>query len=122
MDSIADMLNRIKNAQAINKQIVVFPYSKLKFNLAKLMIKYGYLKEAIKSNQEHLIKVSLADKPIKKIEKISKPGCRIYIKAKDIKHNKNQQGIRVLTTSKGLMTANQAKKKGLGGEHLCNLV
>jgi len=130
VDSIADILTRIRNAQAIGRPTVNIPFSKIKFSLAKVLAKEGFAesvskeKRGIKKAIE--IKLKYQDNKntlpkIRKIKQISKPGKREYIQAKNIHPVLGGIGINIISTSKGLMTGKEAKKKGLGGEILCEI-
>jgi len=116
-DSIADMLIRIKNALAVEKTTANIPLSKLKLSLAKLLKKQGLFEKVIK--KERIIKVRLKQNIIDDLKRVSRPGCRIYIQAKNIKTR--DYGFSVISTSKGLMIDKQAKKNNLGGEVLCHV-
>lgn len=129
-DPIADMLTRIRNAQAVGHATVDLPFSKIKLSLAEILAKEGFIKKAEKKGRgmKRKIEIELAyqDKKntipkISKIERISKPGKQEYIKTKDIHAVLGGRGINIISTSKGLMTGKEAKKKGLGGEILCEV-
>ena len=125
-DPIADLLTRIRNALMRKKESVNAPYSKLKHELTKLLVKEGYLASVkkVKKDFEEL-EITLKyfnDQPvIKELVRESKPGLRKYISYKDIKPHKRGLGIKVLTTSKGLMTDRQAIKSEMGGEIICRV-
>lgn len=116
-DQIADMLIRIKNALAVKKPEVNVPLSKLKLSLAKLLKKQGLFKKVSKKKQERVIRIILKQDIIEDLKRASKPGCRIYVKAEDIRLNRIS--FSVISTSKGLMIDKKAKKLNLGGEILC---
>ena len=132
-DPITDMLNRIKNAQAVFHQTVEVPFSNLKYQIAKIMEAEKFLGEAEKKGKtsQKIIKINLkygkADvgkkmiPAISGVRKISKPGQRIYIKHQDLKPVKGGYGILIISTSKGLMTNKEAKKQKLGGEVICEI-
>lgn len=122
-DPIADMITRIRNAQNAHHDSVEMPSSKLKISIAKLLQAEGYLAEV--SNTEGtkpILKVDLKyyeEKPvIKLLEKVSKPGLRIYRSTNDLPKVMGGFGVAVVSTSKGVMTDHQARKLGLGGEVL----
>ena len=125
-DPIADLLTRVRNALMRDKATVNAPYSKLKHELAKLLVKEGFLTgvKKIKKDFDEL-EITLKyfeDKPvIKELVRESKPGLRKYLSYKDIKPHKGGLGIKVLTTSKGLMTDKEAIKKQMGGEVICRV-
>jgi len=125
-DPIADMLTRIRNAQRASHELVNIPNSKLKINVAKVLKSEGYIKNfrIISDGQHRFIRIFLKyDKEgvaiIGGIKRVSKPGCRVYAGSTEIPKVLNGYGINILSTSKGLMTDNEAKKVGVGGEILC---
>jgi len=125
-DPIADMLTRIRNAQAVSKKTVSMMHSKLKLAVAKVLEEEGYITgaESSKNDAGHpVLTVKLkyfnGQPVIGRLEKVSRPSLRIY-KAKDeLPKVDNGLGIAILSTSKGVMTAHQASQLGLGGEILC---
>lgn len=130
MDPISDMLTRIRNAQTVGHKTVSFPFSKIKFELANIFNKQGFLGNVSKKGRgiKREIEVVLKYKDEKKsipatqcLEKISKLGQRIYISKKDLRKFSKERGIVVLSTSQGLMTAQEALKKNIGGEALCRI-
>jgi small subunit ribosomal protein S8 len=124
-DPIADMLTRIRNAQLSEKQSVVMPTSKLKVSIAKVLKDEGYIDDfAVRDNAgKSQVEISLkyyAGRPvIEKIERISRPGLRIYKPSRDIPQVMNGLGIAIVSTSKGVMTDRKARGLGVGGEVLC---
>ena len=125
-DPIADMLTRIRNAQRASHELVNIPSSKLKINVAKVLKSEGYIKNfrIISDGQHRFIRIFLKyDKDgvaiIEGIKRVSKPGCRVYAGSDEVPKVLNGYGINILSTSKGLMTDNEAKKVGVGGEILC---
>ena len=124
-DPIADMLTRIRNAQQSEKQSVVVPASKLKTAIAKGLKDEGYIENfALREDEgKPLLEISLryyAGKPvIEKIERISRPGLRIYRPSRDIPKVMNGLGIAIVSTPKGVMTDRKARGLGVGGEVLC---
>ena len=125
-DPIADMLTRIRNASMINKKEVCVPYSKIKMNLANVLVKSGYLVSAEEKKIGHpfiVIKLKYNNKQpaIQHLKRISKPGRRVYIKNGDIKEILNGFGISILSTPGGLMTNQEAKKQKAGGEIICEV-
>jgi len=125
-DPIADMLTRIRNAIAINKDELVMPYSKLKASIAKILEDNGYILgyEKITSGLPQL-KIKLkyqGEKPaITSLQRISKPGLRVYVRKNNLPVVLNNYGIAIISTSQGLMTNKEAKKVGLGGEVICEV-
>jgi len=130
-DPIADMLTRIRNAQAVNKTEVLLPFSKLKFNLANLLVAESFLSSAEKiadSNKTNFNQLKLVLKynrsgkgAMSSIKKISKPGRRIYVNHQNLPYVLNGLGMAVISTSKGLMTNKQARKDKIGGEIICEI-
>ncbi len=125
-DPVADLLTRIRNALMRRKANVSIPYSKLKHELAKLLVKEGFL-QSVKKVKKDFEELNVAlkyynDQPvIKELTRESKPGLRKYISYKDIKPHKGGLGLKVLTTSKGLMTDKDAIKEKVGGEIICRV-
>ena len=126
-DPIADMLTRIRNAQAVRKPEVLIPFSKLKFELAKILKREGFIEdiEEVKGDVQSNIKIGLKymdEEPfIQGLKRTSKPGQRIYKKRNEIRPIKQGLGIVIISTSKGLLTDKQARKEKLGGEVLCEV-
>ena len=124
-DPVADMLTRIRNAQQSEKQSVAMPTSKLKAAIARVLKDEGYIEDfAVRSQggKSHL-DISLkyyAGRPvIEKIERVSRPGLRIYKPSKEIPVVMNGLGVAIVSTSKGVMTDRKARGMGVGGEVLC---
>ncbi|NCO80282.1 30S ribosomal protein S8 [bacterium] len=126
-DPASDMLIAIKNAQAVLKETVEIPFSNLKYEIAKILEKNGFIAKVEKKGKKmkKLIEITLKydnKRPaISGLKKISKPGQRIYKKAKELKPVKGGYGIAIISTSKGLMTNKEARKQKLGGEVLCEI-
>ncbi|WP_020166865.1 MULTISPECIES: 30S ribosomal protein S8 [Methylotenera] len=124
-DPIADMLTRIRNAQSVNKLSVVMPASKLKSAIAAVLKDEGYIDDfAVSANDgKPLLSISLkyyAGRPvIEKIDRVSKPGLRIYKGSDNIPKVMNGLGVTIMSTSKGVMTDRKAQAAGIGGEVLC---
>ena len=127
MDPIVDMLNRIRNAQAVNHETVDVPFSILKYEIAKILKKEGFIEKCEKSGKKvkKIIKLALKyenEKPIiSGLKRISKSGQRIYSGYKKIKRVRAGYGIAIISTSKGLMTDKEVRKQKLGGEVLCEI-
>ncbi|MEI6420230.1 MAG: 30S ribosomal protein S8 [bacterium] len=121
-DPIADLLTRLRNAQAVNKESVVLGYSKLKEAIANLLAKEGFVKEVSKKKKNNTFEILLfsknAEKSILGAVRASKPSRRFYVKADSIRPFKNGYGMAIISTSKGLMTDKQAMKEKVGGEVL----
>jgi small subunit ribosomal protein S8 len=124
-DPIADMLTRIRNAQMAEKVTVAMPSSKLKVALAKVLQDEGYVDgfKVVSQEGKPTLEIGLkyyADRPvIEKIQRVSRPGLRIYKGSADIPQVMNGMGIAIVSTSKGLMTDRKARANGIGGEVLC---
>ena len=124
-DPIADMLTRIRNAQCVNKLSVSMPASKLKAAIAAVLKDEGYIDDfAVATNDgKPLLNISLkyyAGRPvIEKIDRVSKPGLRIYKGSDNIPKVMNGLGVTIMSTSKGVMTDRKAQAAGIGGEVLC---
>jgi len=130
MDPIADMLTRIRNANERYHKEVAVPASKLKEELARILKEEGYIEnfKLIKEDGKGMIVLSLKykgkrarERVISGIERVSKPGRRIYVGAQEIPEVLNGLGITILSTSSGIMTGKQAKKLGIGGEVICKV-
>ena len=127
-DPIADLLTRIRNAAAARQTKTEVPASRLKIGVARILKEQGYITNyrVAEDNGKRTIKVYLkyaADsRPvISKIERVSKPGRRVYVGAKEIPRVIGGLGINILTTSHGVMTGKEAGDKGVGGEILCSV-
>jgi small subunit ribosomal protein S8 len=124
-DPIADMLTRIRNAQSVNKLTVSMPASKLKGAIAGVLKDEGYIDDfAVQANDgKPVLNISLkyyAGRPvIEKIDRVSKPGLRVYKGSDNIPKVMNGLGVTILSTSKGVMTDRKAQAAGIGGEVLC---
>jgi small subunit ribosomal protein S8 len=124
-DPIADMLTRIRNAQSVEKVSVSMPSSKVKVAIAKVLKDEGYIDdfavrgETGKPELELQLKYYAGQPVIEHIERISKPGLRIYKGADDLPRVKNGLGVAIVSTSSGVMTDRHARAKGVGGEILC---
>ena len=123
-DPITDMLNQIRNAEAVQKLDVVFYSSKLKHEIAQILSKNGFLGEVKKmaKGKSKMLKINLKyDNGIPAIEglkRVSKPGQRIYVGIDGIKKVKGGFGVSIISTPKGLMTGMEARKAKMGGEVL----
>jgi small subunit ribosomal protein S8 len=123
-DPIADMLTRIRNAQSVDKKAVTMPSSKLKVAIAQVLKDEGYIDGyAVKGEQKSELEIALkyyAGRPvIERIERVSRPGLRIYRGRHDIPQVMNGLGVAIVTTPKGVMTDRKARAVGIGGEVLC---
>ncbi|NYI03026.1 small subunit ribosomal protein S8 [Cupriavidus plantarum] len=124
-DPIADMLTRIRNAQGVQKASVVMPSSKLKAAIAKVLKDEGYIDDFAVQEDGGKAQLTIglkyyAGRPvIERIERVSKPGLRVYKGRTDIPQVMNGLGVAIISTPKGLMTDRKARATGVGGEVLC---
>jgi small subunit ribosomal protein S8 len=123
-DPIADMLTRIRNAQSVEKTAVTMPSSRLKVAIAQVLKDEGYIDGfAVKGGEKAELEIALkyyAGRPvIERIERVSRPGLRIYRGRHDIPQVMNGLGVAIVTTPKGVMTDRKARAAGIGGEVLC---
>lgn len=123
-DTIADMLTRIRNANAMRYNEVSVPASKLKIELARILKEEGFIKgyKVVKDDAQGSIVITLKyvnkERVITGLKRISKPGLRVYAKSSEIPKVLNGLGIAIISTSQGIMTDKEARKQNLGGEVL----
>jgi small subunit ribosomal protein S8 len=126
-DPIADMLSRIRNAIAVRKTEVLLPHSKVKESVASLLKKNNFIDKVTVSDASigKTLHVSINNEDsnarITEIKRLSTPGRRYYVAAKDIPVVKSGRGIVIVSTSKGMMTGKEAKAAGIGGELICKV-
>ena len=125
-DPIADMLTRIRNAIMARHDFVLVPSSKMKLSIARILKKEGFVAdyEVLKGKPHRMIKLYLKyddnNQPILSgLERVSKPGLRVYVEQKEIPRIYGGLGLAILSTSSGVMTGRQAWRQGIGGELLC---
>jgi small subunit ribosomal protein S8 len=125
-DPVADMLTRIRNAQAVQKTVAAMPSSKLKVAIAQVLKDEGYIDdfavrgEDVKKPQLEIALKYYAGRPvIERIERVSRPGLRVYKGRHDLPNVMNGLGVAIVTTPKGVMTDRKARQAGIGGEVLC---
>ena len=123
-DAISDMLSRIRNAQRANKASVAMPSSKLKVAIAKVLKEEGYVEDfSVSTEAKATLEIQLkyyAGRPvIERIQRVSRPGLRVYKGSSDIPTVMNGLGVVIVSTSKGVMTDRKARANGVGGELLC---
>ena len=124
-DPIADMLTRIRNAQSVEKAVVAMPSSKIKVAIAQVLKDEGYIDgyavkaEGARSELEIALKYYAGRPVIEHIERVSRPGLRVYKGRHDIPNVMNGLGVAIVTTPKGVMTDRKARQVGIGGEVLC---
>lgn len=127
-DPVADMLTIIRNGYMVNKKSVVVPYSKQKQAIADLLLQKGYLENVevrdLQVPKKELIlalKYNQKKPAIEKIIRVSKPSRRVYVDSKHLPYVLSGYGIAIISTSKGLMSAREARKLSLGGEIVCKI-
>ncbi len=126
-DPISDMLTRIRNAQAVKKLEVVLPSSRIKFHIAKILEKEGYVQSVSMVDQAKfpMLKIVLKyqhKRPmIQSIDRISKPGRRVYAKSGNLPYVLSGIGMAIISTPNGLMTNKEAHARHLGGEVICEI-
>lgn len=123
-DPIADMLTRIRNGQAANKVAINMPSSKLKVAIANVLAAEGYIEsvkvlEGAKPELEITLKYFQGKPVVESIQRISRPGLRIYKRKDELPKVMGGLGVAVISTSKGVMTDRAARQAGLGGEIIC---
>ena len=126
-DPISDMLTRIRNAIAVNKREASMPFSKIKLSVAELLKKSGFIHDVSVNGDgvSKKIKITINEEntnaKITEIQRVSRPGRRLYTSVDKIPTIKQGRGIVILSTSKGLMTGDEAKKSRVGGELICKI-
>lgn len=126
-DPIADMLSRIRNAQAVNKKSVSMPVSTVKVAIAEVLKEEGYLLdfrvtgEGTTAELEIELKYMNGRGVIDSLSRVSKPGRRLYFGANDLPRVQDGLGVAIVSTSKGVMTDARARREGHGGEVLCTI-
>ena len=125
-DPIADMLTRMRNAIMVRHDSVLVPASKMKLAISKILKEEGFVEdyEVVRGKPHRVIKVRLKYKDrnqpiLSGLERVSKPGLRVYVQKKEIPRVYGGLGIAILSTPKGVMTGQQAWRQGIGGELLC---
>ena len=126
-DPIADLLTRIRNANQMKHETVDIPASKLKKEILEVLKKEGYIVKyaLVKGDVQDTLRVTLKylqnDRVIKGLKRISKPGRRVYSRATSIPKIQNGLGLAILSTPKGVMSDNEARKNNIGGEIICRV-
>ena len=126
-DPIADMLTRVRNALSVKKNDVVVPFSKIKIEIIKILLKEGFIGSYQVTEEKYpQIKVMLkyqtgAQPAIESLKRISKPGRRVYAAKDNLPKVLNNLGVAILSTSEGIMTNREAWKRKIGGEVLCEI-
>jgi len=125
-DPISDMLTRIRNANLVKKSEVIFPFSKMKYELGKILEQEGFIKKLEEFDEKgKKIRIELKYKnnepAIQDLRRVSKPGNRVYNGYKELPKLLPTLGVMIVSTPKGLMTHQEAKKRKLGGEVICEV-
>lgn len=127
-DPIADMLTRIRNAVRVERPHVEMPVSKVKRGLADVLKREGYIWDwrELEDRPTNQLRIDLkygpnGERVIQRIQRVSKPGCRVYSKARELRPILNGLGISVLSTSRGVLSDREARQRNLGGEVLCQI-
>lgn len=128
LDPIADMLTRIRNALGARHPKVDVPASRLKMDIARILKEEGYIinyklaEEGAKKTIKIYLKYTPDNQPvISRLERVSRPGCRVYVGRREIPRVLGGMGVNILTTPRGVMTGRNAHKEGVGGEILCQV-
>ena len=127
-DPVADFLTRIRNSIRARHQKLDVPASKLKAEIARILKDEGYIAnfKATEENGQRVIRVYLKygtnnEAAIRDLQRVSRPGCRVYVGRDEIRRVQGGLGISIMTTPKGVMTGRQARREGVGGEILCEV-
>jgi small subunit ribosomal protein S8 len=127
-DPIADLLTRIRNAARVERPFVDMPCSQIKIALVQALQREGFVwdHEVLTEGVHSVLRVNLKYGPngeqvIQHVERMSKPGCRVYVGASEMKDVRQGTGISILSTSKGVLSNREARKLGVGGELLCQV-
>ncbi len=128
-DPIADMLTRMRNAMQIERLEVLVPASKIKIGIAEALQREGFIWdfEIIEQSPQNVLKINLkygprGERVIETIQRVSKPGCRVFTSVAGMQDVVQGMGIDVLSTSKGILSNREARKEGVGGEVLCRVI
>ncbi len=132
-DPIGDMLTRVRNASMVGHSVVVMPSSRLKVSIANILKEEGYIQDYEVTQEEGRAHATLrmwlkyvGDRrhrisAISGIQRVSKPGCRVYTSKSEVPRVLSGMGIAILSTPKGVITGQQARRLGVGGEVLCHV-
>jgi len=126
-DPIADMLARLRNAQAVKKDEAIIPWSRIKYDILKILARENYINEASVSEQNGFkvlvvkFKYEQGRPALKHLKRLSKPGRRWYVKRGQIPYILNGLGLAIVSTSKGLKTDVEARRANIGGELICEI-
>jgi small subunit ribosomal protein S8 len=127
-DPVADFLTRIRNAHGARHQKLDVPASRLKSEIARILKEEGYIAnfKPVEENGQNVLRVYLKygannEAAIRDLQRVSRPGCRVYVGKGEIRRVQGGLGISIMTTPKGVMTGRQARREGVGGEILCEV-
>lgn len=124
-DPIADMLTRIRNAARVNKEIAELPFSRVKFEIAKILEREGFLSSVSHDDAKRTLELHVRydgnQAILNDVQRLSKPGRRLYVGWQEIPRVRSGLGIAIVSTSQGIMTGGEARKRKLGGELLCEV-
>lgn len=126
-DPISDMLTRLRNASVVRKSEIELPFSAMKFAIAKILEKEGFVGRVEKDTvgKRPVLRIALAyegtQSRLRSLKRVSKPGLRVYAKADDLPRVLSNFGIAIVSTPNGLMTNKEARSRRLGGEVLCEI-
>ena len=127
-DPIADMLTRVRNALAAKHPKVDVPSSKIKLEIARILREEGFISSYKLTGEGTRLNIRIylrygakGEKLLSKLDRVSKPGCRVYVGVSDMKDVRQGTGISVLSTSKGVLSNREAHKQGVGGELVCQV-
>ncbi|MDX2007068.1 MAG: 30S ribosomal protein S8 [Meiothermus sp.] len=127
-DPIADMLSRIRNGLLVHKESVDVPASKFKQQIAGILVKEGFLRsvERLENDGKPVLRLALKygprrEKVIQHIQRVSRPGRRVYVTAENVPNIRRGLGLAIVSTSKGLLPDREARKLGVGGEVICEV-
>lgn len=127
-DPVADLLTRIRNGVRVERPSVDVPYSRLKVAIVQALQREGFVwdHEVVDAGVHKVLRVNLKYGPngehvIQHVERVSKPGCRVYVAVNEMKDVRQGTGISVLSTSKGVLSNREARREGIGGELLCEV-
>lgn len=123
INPIADLFTRISNAKFAKNEEAIIPYSRYKMTILKVLNEEGYIGNINEDRDNGIIRVEFADKDrqFEKIKVISKPSSKIYVKKNKIPRSKGGYGTVIISTPKGVMSDNEARKNGVGGEIICEV-
>ena len=127
-DPLSDMFTRIRNANSIGRRVVPMPASKLKVRVAEVLKNEGYISsyEVLEGQPSSTLRLTLkygldGERVIRSLDRVSKPGCRVYLPARQLKPVLRGLGIYIVSTPKGVVSDREARKMNVGGEILCKV-